>query len=184
MILQTERLILREVKESDIDDLVKEMNNIKISSCLLEVPHPFKMNHAKIWIKHCLKTAKKKTRTDYIFAITFKEEDKMIGEVILSDVDLYQKKAELAFWLSESHWKKGIVSEAVECVIDFAFNSLKVNRLEMSIFAKNEASNALAKKLGFKYEGTKREASMPESTGELHDDHFYSLLRKEYLKNE
>ena len=184
MIIETERLILREVKEIDTETLFNDMNNIKISSCLLEVPHPFKMSAAKTWVKHCIRTSKKKLRTDYIFAITLKGEDNMIGEVILSETDFYQKKSELAFWLSESHWKKGIITEAVKAVIDFAFNDLKINRIEISVFAKNEASNNLTKKLGFKYEGTKRQASIPESTGEIHDDHFYSLLRSEYTKDQ
>jgi RimJ/RimL family protein N-acetyltransferase len=58
-----------------------------------------------------------------------------------------------------------------------------LNRLEISAFAANQASNELAKKLGFKYEGTKREVSIPESTKQVHDDNIYSMLRREY-KNE
>jgi ribosomal-protein-alanine N-acetyltransferase len=183
MILKTERLILREVKKKDLNDLLKDMNNIKISSCLLGVPHPFKKSDAVEWINHCLKTAKRKIREEYNFCITFKGSDKMIGEVMLQEMDFEQKKAELAFWLSESHWKNGIITEAIKAVIDFAFNKLHINRLEISAFTENEGSNNLAKKLGFKYEGTRREVSIPESTKKVHDDNVYSLLKKEY-KNE
>jgi ribosomal-protein-alanine N-acetyltransferase len=182
MKIKTKRLVLREVKKSDVKALFEDMNNIKISSCLLGVPHPFELNDAKEWVKHCKKIAKQKSRTEYIFAITFKNEDKMIGEIILSDIDHDQKKTELAYWLSESHWKKGIISEAIKSVIDFAFNSLNLNRIEISAFVENKASNNLAKKLGFKYEGTKREVSIPESTKKIHDDNIYSLLKKEYKK--
>jgi [ribosomal protein S5]-alanine N-acetyltransferase len=182
VIIKTKRLVLREVKASDFNALYQDMNNIKISSCLLGVPHPFKKIHAKQWIKHCAKTSKQKPRTEYVLAITFKNENKMIGEVILNETDFEQKKSELAFWLSESHWQKGIITEAVKAVIDFAFNKLKLNRLEISAFAENEPSNNLAKKLGFKFEGTKREVSIPESTKKVHDDHIYSLLKKEYEK--
>ena len=66
--------------------------------------------------------------------------------------------------------------------MDFAFNRLKINRLEMSAFVENVGSNAIAKKLGFKYEGRKREASIPESTKKVHDDNLYSMLRREYRK--
>ncbi len=182
MIIKTKRLVLREVKKSDLNDLYKDMNNIKISSCLLGVPYPFKKSDAKEWIGYCIKIAKQKPREDYIFAITLKNEDRMIGEVILNETDLDVKKTELTFWLSESHWKKGIITEAVEAIMDFAFNKLKMNRLEMSAFAENIASNELAKKLGFKYEGTKRKVSIPESTKKVHDDHIYSMLKKEYRK--
>lgn len=175
--------MLREVKKSDLNCLYKDMNNIKISSCLLGVPHPFKKSDAKEWINYCRSTSKQRPRTEYIFAVTFKGEDKMIGEVILNELDLEQKKSEFAFWLSESHWKKGIMTEAVKAVIDFAFKKLKLNRLEIAAFAENKASNKLAKKLGFRYEGTKREVSIPESTKKVHDDNIYSMLKKEYKKS-
>lgn len=181
MKLKTKRLVLREVKKSDLKSLYKDMNNIKISSCLLGVPHPFRIKDAKEWIDYCKKTSKKKPRTEYLLAITLKGEDKMIGEVMLTETDFDQRKSELAFWLSESHWKRGIISEAVEGIMNFAFNKLKLNRLEMAIFAENIASNNLAKKLGFVYEGTKRQVSIPESTKKVHDDHIYGLLRDEYL---
>lgn len=180
MRITTKRLVLREVRKTDIKDLYEDMSNIKISSCLLGVPHPFKMSDARSWINHCIRTINQRPREEYIFAITFKKEDKMIGEVIINETDFEQKKAELAFWLSESHWKKGVISEAVIAVMDFAFNKLKINRLEVSVFAENIASNNLAKKLGFIYEGTKREVSIPESTKKVHDDHIYGLLKKEY----
>jgi ribosomal-protein-alanine N-acetyltransferase len=140
------------------------------------------MIDAKEWIVHCKKTSKEKPRTEYIFAVTFKEEKKMIGEVILNETDLEQKRSELAFWLSESHWKKGVITEAVLAVMYFAFNKLNLNRLEISAFSENIASNNLAKKLGFKFEGTKREFSIPESTKTVHDDNIYSMLKREYEK--
>ena len=158
------------------------MNNIKISSFMLGIPQPFKKSDAKEWINHCLKSSKKKLREEYVLAITLKDNDNMIGEVILNEADFDNKSIELAFWLSESHWNKGIITEAVESVIDFVFNKLKMNRLEMAAFVENAGSNALAKKLGFKFEGTKREASIPESTKKVHDDNIYSMLRREYKK--
>jgi len=182
MKLTTKRLILREVSKKDLKDLYSDMNNIKISSCLLGVPHPFKLKDACDWIKHCEKTQKQKPREEFVLAITIKGKNKMIGEVIISETDHHQKKAELVYWLSETHWRKGIISEALKAVIDFAFNKLNLRRLEVSAFAENKASNELAKKLGFKYEGTRRQSCVPESTGKIHDDHIYSLLRHEWYE--
>ena len=182
VIIKTKRLILREVKKSDLNDLFNDMNNIKISSFMLGIPFPFKKSDANQWINHCIKSSKKVPREEYVFAITVRNEDKLIGEVILNENDFDNKSVELAFWLSESQWNKGIVTEAVESVMDFAFNKLKINRLEMSAFVENVGSNAIAKKLGFKYEGRKREASIPESTKKVHDDNLYSMLRREYRK--
>ena len=180
MKLTTSRLNIREVKESDLNDLFIDMNNIKISSCLLGVPHPFTKKDAKEWIKHSIKTQKQNPREEFVFAITLKGKNKMIGEVIINETDLDQKKAELVYWLSEPHWRNGYVTEALKVVIDFAFENLKLRRLELSAFAENSASNSLAKKAGFKYEGTRRQACVPESTGKIHDDHIYSLLKHEW----
>ena len=65
-------------------------------------------------------------------------------------------------------------------LIDFAFKKLKLRRLNLPAYVENVASNALAKKLGFKLEGTLRKYHKIKSTGRIHDANIYGLLREEW----
>src|SRR3989339_830881 len=75
-------------------------------------------------------------------------------------------------------WIKSYGSEALEAVLDFAFNKLKLRRLEAGVIKGNPGSRVLLEKFGFKLEGTKRRAIIPKSTGKITDEHIYGLLKE------
>jgi len=60
--------------------------------------------------------------------------------------------------------------------IDFAFNKLKLRRLYLFVYDSNTNSNGLAKKLGFKLEGTLRKSHKSKATGEIFNSNCYGLL--------
>ena len=183
MRLVTERLILREIKKTDLNELVRNSNNKKISTGLIGVPYPYPKKEGIDWINHAIKHSKKDPREEYVLTVSLKDDKKgkMIGEVILSEVEYDHMTANLVYWISEDYQGKGYATEAVHEIIKLGFEKLKLRRIEISAFATNSASNAMAKKLGFKYEGTKRKACFCEADGKIHDDNFYSLLDTEYF---
>ena len=65
--------------------------------------------------------------------------------------------------------------------MDFAFNELKLNRVELRAVTENIPSNNVAKKFNFKFEACYRQAVIAKSTGKIHDENVYSLLREEYI---
>lgn len=182
MKIVTKRLILRDITMKDAKDLVENINNLKVSRYLLTVPYPYTIKDAKWWINHCKEKAKEKPRKSYDFNIELKSEKKIIGGIGLTKVDLNQGTAELGYWLGTNYHRKGFMTESVNRVIDFAFNELKLRRLETPIFKENKPSQELAKSLGFKYEGTKRKSVKTKSTGKIHDVNVYSLLKEEWSK--
>jgi len=62
-------------------------------------------------------------------------------------------KAELGYWLTESYWGQGIVSEAVKQIVDHGFNKLKLKRIYAYTFTPNKASQKVLLKNGFTKEG-------------------------------
>jgi len=182
MKLETKRLILRDITMKDAKDIVKNLNNVKISRYLLVVPYPYTMKDAKWWVNECKRKAKEKPRESYSLHIELKSKKGIIGGVGLSKIDNFQGTASIGYWLGEDYWRQGIVSEAVREVLDFAFNKLKLRKVELYAFAENKASNALAKKMGFKLEGKIRKKSRDRATGKIHDDNFYGLLREEWKR--
>jgi ribosomal-protein-serine acetyltransferase len=105
-------------------------------------------------------------------------EDKLIGGIGLFPIDEANKKTSIAYWLSEEYQGKGIMSDSLKSVINYCFNELKLNRIEITVAVENTKSSSLPKKLGFTLEGIAREGSF------LYD-HFvdlevYSLLASEW----
>ena len=67
-------------------------------------------------------------------------------------------------------------------MIDFAFRTLKLNRLEAGVFAGNPSSGKLLEKFGFKEEGFKRKGARSKADGKIKDEVMYGLLRQEYRR--
>lgn len=183
MRLETKRLILREINEEDEKDLIENINNLNVSRYLVLVPYPYKKKDAKWWINKCKKNAKEKPRTNYNFNIELKLKRGIIGAVGLGKVDKFQGTATLGYWLGEKYWKQKIMSEATKEVLDFAFNRLKLRRINVSAYIKNKPSNNLIKKMGFKHEGMKRKAVKVKSTGKICDENIYGLLKEGWKKH-
>lgn len=183
MKLTTKRLILRDTLEKkEMKDVVENINNLKVSRYLAVVPYPYTMKDAKIWFKKSQKRIKERPRTNYNFTIKLKSENKIIGAISAKSIDKYNGTAVLGYWLGEKYWKQGIMSEAMSKMLDFAFNKIKIRRLEANIFTENKASYKLLEKFGFRREGLRKEASRAKATGKLMDDYIYAMLRKEYQK--
>ena len=110
------------------------------------------------------------------------QNDTLIGGIGLYPWDTANKKTSIGYWLIEASQGKGIMTDSLKAVINYAFQEMKVNRIKVTVAVENTKSSALPKKLGFTFEGVEREA------GWLYD-HFvdlevYSLLAKEWQKRQ
>lgn len=182
MMLETKRLILRPPKKTDWKDIVEGASDLEVSKMLLVVPHPYKKKDALGWVNSCMAKWKKKDKSDYTFFIVLKSENKVIGATGIHELDKRQGKAVTGSWINKRYWRKGYILEAKVPVLDFAFNKLKLRKIETSAFVENSASNKMSKKLGFRLEGTKRQSVISKSDGKIHDENIYGLLRKEWTR--
>lgn len=181
MKLETKRLILRNPTKKDVEDLVEGLNNLNVSKRISPISYPYKREDAIRWINSCNK--KKKNKDSYAFEIELKEERKLVGACGLHDHNEFNESVSIGYWVNENYWRRGILTEAAIAVMDFAFKELKVNRIELNAYKQNVASNAVANKLGFIYEGTKRKSNKSKSEGKIHDTNIYSMLKGEWPKN-
>jgi len=103
---------------------------------------------------------------------------KIAGGIGVHNVSLQDRSAESGYWIGEKYAGKGIVTRSANELLDHAFNVMQMNRMAIKCAPENLRSRAVAERLGFVLEGTKREASR------LHDrfvDHVvYSMLAKEW----
>jgi ribosomal-protein-serine acetyltransferase len=102
-------------------------------------------------------------------------EQRIVGVVGFRQIDWPNRCAEIGYWLDQAHQGRGVMTSAVAALIDHAFSSLRLNRLEIRTDVENAPSRAVAERLGFRYEGTLRQSY--RVTGERYsDDAVYSLL--------
>lgn len=171
MKLKTERLILRELEEKDNKKLVELVDDLEISQYLLVVPYPYTLNDANWFVNHCKEESSKDPRTSYELGICDKE-DNLMGVIGLTSIE--DGNATIGYWLGKPFWRNGYVSEALDKIIDFAFNELHLKKIRAGVFEENIPSAKLLEKCGFKYIGEgKRETA--KSTGKEHNEKEYVL---------
>jgi RimJ/RimL family protein N-acetyltransferase len=149
--LNTNRLKLRKITVEDIPFLVKYACNKKISDNILNIPFPYGEPDAVFRISYVYQGFKNKTH--YVFAIIFKEREELIGEISLH-LDRSRNQAQLAYWVGEPFWGKGMATEATEAILKFGFEQVNLNGIFAECRAENLASEKVLLNTGMKKKGT------------------------------
>ncbi|GGA85422.1 GNAT family N-acetyltransferase [Ornithinibacillus halotolerans] len=173
-ILETNRLILRQITEKDAEDILKYLSDEEVMQYYgLE---PFESIHDALeeisWYQS-LQNNKTGTR----WGITLKESDVVIGSCGFHNTNSEHYRTEIGFELSKEYWGKGIAREAVEAILTYGFNELNLNRIEALIEPPNQSSQKLVERLGFIREGLLRDYEF--TSGKFDDLYMYSLLKKD-----
>ena len=114
----------------------------------------------------------------YQFAIVRKSDGQMIGTCTLHQIHVQNRRAEVGYVLGRPYWGNGFMNEAVRALIDYAFDKMKLHRLEADIDPRNEASAKSLERLGFQREGYLRERWIVGE--EVSDSALYGLLAREW----
>ncbi len=92
------------------------------------------------------------------WAITLKDDDdRLIGTIGFHRLMKEHFRAEIGYMLHPDHWRKGIMGEALEAVVDHGFSRMGLHSIEANTDPRNTPSNSLLKKHGFKQEGLLKE---------------------------
>jgi ribosomal-protein-serine acetyltransferase len=109
------------------------------------------------------------------FAIHFKNQ--LVGLIGMKDTDLDNQKTEIGYWLSQKYQHIGIVTRSAAALINYIFDELNLNRIQLKAATGNFKSQQVAERLGFIREGIERD-------GELHERGFVDLVVFGLLKND
>lgn len=175
-VLQTARLILREVRPADAADVLVFRGDPYVQRFNSE---PLKtLQEAAVFIEEALQ--QHATQAGFGWAITLRGQDRVLGGVSLHAWEKYHRRAEVGYDLARAFWGQGIGREAVRAVLAFGFTQLNLNRIEAATIADNHESVNLLKKLGFRLEGLRRGYSWEED-GTFHDSAMFGLLHAEFI---
>ena len=173
--LETERLILRAVQIEDAQDMFEYASQDNVVD-FVTFPKHESIHDSTEAIKNFFLNRPSKKWPE-AFAIVLKENNKMIGTCDFWPVS-GSKCFEMGYVLNPEYWNQGIMSEAAQCVLNFAFHDYGVRRMELNHIDGNIGSKKVALRLGFVFEGTKRKAV--EFKSEYQDLLFYGLLEEEF----
>lgn len=168
-----EKVILRPVKKSDIQNFVKWMNDQEVNQYTCH-DLPVTEISEENWVNNA------STKTDSaILVIETITNSKPIGNCGIHGIHLIYRKATFGIIIGDKdYWSKGYGSEAGKLLVDYAFYRLNLNRISSSVLDLNPRSLALHKKLGFKEEGRRRQAYY--KNGNYCDEIILGILRREW----
>lgn len=149
-ILETERLILRPWRESDLDDFFEYASVDGVGQAAGWQPHKSK-NESRQILRNFID--EKKT-----FALEYKDNNKVIGSVGLEELcfDLGEpytsrRGREIGYVLSKDYWGHGLMTEAVKKVIEYCFQNAGCEFLQCSHTDDNIRSKRVIEKCGFSF---------------------------------
>jgi ribosomal-protein-serine acetyltransferase len=107
-------------------------------------------------------------------------EQRIVGVAGFPTIDWPNLSADIGYWLDRAHQRRGVMTSAIAALVNHAFDGWHLNRLEIRTDVDNAPSRALAERLGFRYEGTLRQAYR---VGDRYsDDAVYSLLAADRVR--
>lgn len=114
-----------------------------------------------------------------VFAICRKADGKPIGQTALFRIDWVGRMATFYIGIADKeNWSKGYGSEATMKMVEYAFETLNLNRVHLHVAVENEGAVKVYQRVGFQIEGTLREAMYHD--GHYSDFYVMGLLRRDW----
>ncbi len=170
-ILNTERLVLRELRHSDAER-VFAMRSDPLVMHHVNRPLAKTVEDASALIDLITTTVAANDAVQW--AITVKGDDTFIGLIGFWRMVKEHHYGELGYTLAREHWGKGFMSEAIAAVVPFGFNTLGFHRVEAITRTANVASSRALEKNGFVQEGHFKENIF--ANGTFHDSLHFGRL--------
>ncbi|WP_439881806.1 GNAT family N-acetyltransferase [Pontibacter sp. MBLB2868] len=167
-------LLLREIAVTDAPAIFNliDSNRTYLREWLPFVDYTLAVSDTESYIKSA-----QASYSDLVFVIIYQQ--KHVGVIGYKGIDLINQKLEIGYWLAERQQGKGIVTRCCKALIRYAFEQMKMNRVQLKVALDNQKSKKIPLRLGFKTEGIERDGEL-SSNGEYHDLEVYSLLKREW----
>jgi RimJ/RimL family protein N-acetyltransferase len=173
--LETERLVMNQLRAGDIPRITEYAADENIARYTLNIPHPYAEQDAVYWLHMAHEGYKKGSQR--AFAIRLKPELAFIGGIGLIINRRFQR-AELGYWVAKPYWNRGFTSEAAAAVIEHGFQELDLNKIYATHLHENPASGKVMERNGMQREGYLKEHVL--KNGVFCDLVQYGLTREQF----
>lgn len=172
-ILKTERLLLRQFVDNDLENVFNGLSHPDITKYYgvsyktvdatkdqMKFFADLEANETGIW-----------------WAVCSPDNKTFYGGGGLNNLSKEHNKAEIGFWLLKDFWGKGIMAEAIPLICKYGFDILNLHRIEGIVEAENNNCKNAMSKLYFELEGTMKECEL--KNGKYISLDIYALLKKQ-----
>jgi len=158
--IETDRLILKEINESHVEDILKIRSNEIINQFVKRISP--KTNYDALQFILTIKERTQNNQTLYL-GITYKNQPDLIGTICLWNFSEDRKTAEVGYELLPGYHRKGIMSEALKAVLNYGFNNLHLQEILAFTSRYNENSKGLLLKHHFILEEGRTDEGFPDN---------------------
>ncbi|HEU0165061.1 MAG TPA: GNAT family N-acetyltransferase [Thermomicrobiales bacterium] len=153
-ILRGARITLRPFTPDDAPTVQEMLAGPEIASTTLNISHPYPEGAAASWIESHAEAA------DLGMALTWaseRTEDSMLLGAIAVHLTPRHLRGEIGYWLGVPFWNQGYTTEAAKLVVDYAFATLGLHRVQATCLPTNIGSSRVMEKAGLTFEGILRD---------------------------
>jgi RimJ/RimL family protein N-acetyltransferase len=178
-IIETKRLILRPWNEKDAEALYKYASDPRVG--------PVSGWPAHKSIEESREIIHKVLLADETYAVILKETGEPVGSIGLMrnartySADMDNSEGEIGYWIGVPYWGQGLIPEAVDELLQHAFQNLQLNAVWCGYYDGNEQSKRVQEKTGFRYHHTETDKPCP-MLDERRTEHFTKITKEEFLK--
>lgn len=174
LILEGERIYLRNLMESDVDNFCGWYSDGQVTRFL--GMKPLSRDKAKAMFNQLLNDP-----DGIYFGIIRKDEKRIIGYVFLAHISKNLRVArEFGIVIGDKNlWGQGYGSQAARLILEYGFKHLKLHRIQLIVLDLNERALHIYRKLGFVDEGVQREARLVD--GKWYNVVMMSMLEQEHV---
>jgi [ribosomal protein S5]-alanine N-acetyltransferase len=155
-IIKTERLLLRQFVENDLENVFKGLSHPDIIKYYGVSYQTLEATKEQMTFFVDLE----KNETGIWWAVCSINNQTFFGAGGLNSLSKEHKKAEIGFWLISDFWGKGIMKEAMLLICDYGFNKLGLHRIEGIVETENNNCKKAMAKPDFQHEGTMKECEI------------------------
>ena len=177
-VIETERLTLRKMRLSDAADVFRYAQDHEVARHVLWEAHQ-SVWESRAYIRFLLYQYRNGEPGSW--GIVLKETGRVVGTIGYMNYSADNSTVEVGYSLAREHWGKGLMTEALNAVIDETFRVLKLHRIEAMHFTDNPASGRVMEKCGMQHEGHLRERICCK--GVFRDVEMWGILRKDWEKS-
>lgn len=175
-ILRGERVYLRPAERSDLETFVRWLSDAEVAR-YLAVRSPLSQAMEEKWFDQVVE---QQGRDRYHYVICLLADGRPLGAADLREINLEDGRAAFGIVIGEKdEWNRGYGTDALNAICDFGFGQLRLERIELDVYADNKRAQRSYEKAGFQHEGTLRHGHFAD--GRFMDVERMALLRDEWL---
>jgi len=175
-IIVSESLILKILRQESADIIFQtiDLNRHYLRKWLPFIDNTWKAEDTVKYVKSIIQYSGPKR--DVVYEIW--HQNVFAGLIALKEIDYWNKRAELGYWLDRRFEGQGIMTSCCIAILNYAFIKLGMNRIQIKAGIGNARSSRIPERLGFKFEGIER--SGEKFANRYIDLEVYSMLKKEW----